>query len=172
MNAQLIVEDAGVGRFQAYLQALKAQKVSVGYQSPEGTQRYESGISVAKLAAVHEFGGDDLAARPFIRPTIQTHSAAIAQLALREIEMRLERVVEGHLDPEQAATEVGSAVGSFVVKKIRARLESASSWAAKLDPETVERKGSATPLQETGLLIQALSWRVSKGSQTLARGNE
>lgn len=168
--AQVIYEDAGTRRLGAFLEALRTAKIQIGYQPPEGRARYSSGISVAKLAAVHEFGGDELAARPFIRPTIERYRSAIAALAFEGIQARLERVVEGKLDPERAAVQVGTAVGVFVVQRIRDRLESAESWAAPLDPETIARKDSGDILEETGLLIQSLSWRVSRGSTELARG--
>lgn len=171
-DVQVIFEDNGAKRLTAYLQALKVTKVSIGYQPPEGRVRYDSGITVAKLAAVHEFGGDDLPARSFIRPTIVRYQSAIGALAEGEIASRLERVVEGMLDPEKAAEQVAAAIGKFVVARTRERLTSASGWATALAPETVEAKDSAVPLEETGLLIQALSWRVTRGSTEIARGND
>ena len=142
---------------------LKKMKVKVGYQKPEGAVKYGSGIKVAKLAAVMEFGDDQTPGRSYIRSTIEEKSAEIAAVEQREIGM----VLAGKRTP----TEAMSAIGSFVVGLIRTKLLTASAWAAPLADETVEAKGDATPLQETGLLAQALSWRVTLGKTELARGN-
>lgn len=157
--------DAGLNKLQRDLAELKKLKLRVGYQPPEGRQRYESGITVAKLAAVHEFGGDDTPGRSFIRSTIKERQREIGAVQ----EQVIAEVVRGRMTPVQAMAKIGS----FVVGLIRKKLESAAGWAAPLDVETVERKGFATPLQETTLLAQSLSWRVMKaGAGEVARGNQ
>ena len=172
MTVSVHYEDEGLQRMRTFFDELKRVKTRVGYQPPDGGTRYETGITVAKLAAVHEFGGDELPARSFIRSTIHEQAAAIAAVEEQAIAAALHRVIDGHTDPKQAAVEACAAIGKFVVGKIRGKLRSAAGWASALDPETVSRKGSTTPLDETGLLADSLSWRVSQGSTELARGKE
>ncbi len=162
-HAVVTFEDQGLEKLRQDLAMLKKLKIRVGYQPPEGKDRYEEGISVAKLAAVMEFGGEDLPARSFIRSTIFEQQSAIVRVE----EQQIARVIEGKATPVEAMSEIGS----FVVGLIRAKLESAASWAAPLDPDTIEEKGSATPLSDTQRLSRSLSWRVSIGRQEFARGN-
>lgn len=183
-------KDEGLERIQKDLQELKKMKVKVGYQKPEGGVKYGSGIKVAKLAAVmefgglvvggkhgggvfhtgssgkskrHKWGGTGMPARSFMRSTIEEKAAQIEAVEAREIAL----VIEGKKTPLEAM----SAIGSFVVGLMRKKLRSAASWATPLAPATVEAKGSSTPLQETTLLDQSLSWQVTRGKSMLARGN-
>lgn len=159
-------EDLGLTKMVGNLQRMKRIKLHVGYQPPEGGERYEEGVSVAKLAAIMEFGseGNQLPERSFLRGTL--HEKA-SEIQAREQE-ELSAVARGEKTPVEAL----SAVGSFVVGLIRTRIKTAAAWAAPLDPETVERKGSTLPLFDTGKLAEALSWRVSLGKVELARGTE
>lgn len=166
MSASVTFIDNGLSKLQQNFDELRRLKARVGYQSPEGKQRYSSGITVAKLAAVHEFGAsspeDGLPARSFIRSTLHEKRGAIAA----ELERQMVDMVEGRISPVEAM----SAVGKFAVGLIRDKLDSAASWAEPLDAATVERKGGAVPLEETELLKRSLSWSVSRGREQLARG--
>jgi len=191
VSATVTYHDTGLQKLNEELAELRRMRVKIGYQPPEGRTRYGSGITVAKLAAVHEFGGSivggrhgggvfhtsrgrrkkrhkwggtGMPARSFIRSTIEEKGAQIAACQEREIA----KVIEGKATPVQAL----SRIGSFVVGLIRAKLEGAAGWAAPLQPATVAAKGHAKPLEETDLLSLSLSWQVSKGRQVLARGNE
>lgn len=168
MSAAVKIEDAGARRLFDDLAQLRKLKLRVGYQEPEGKLRYSTGITVAKLAAVHEFGAegsaDNIPARSYIRSTIHENQTAIA----RRYEELAAAMVLGRITP----LEVQSHLGSYVVGLIRKKIESAAAWASELDPATVERKGSTTPLDETGLLSRSLSWRVSTGRQEMARGSQ
>jgi len=190
VSATVTWQDHGLQQLHEQLDELRRMRVKIGYQPPEGRAKYGSGITVAKLAAVHEFGGSivggrhgggvfhtsrgrrkkrhkwggtGMPARSFIRSTIEDKGAQIAACQEREIA----KVIEGKATPVQAL----SRIGSFVVGLIRAKLEGAAGWAAPLQPATVEAKGHAKPLEETSLLSQSLSWRVMLGKQELARGN-
>ncbi len=191
MSSSVIYQDAGLQKLHEDLNELRRMRVKIGYQPPEGRAKYGSGITVAKLAAVHEFGGSlvggkhgggvfhtsrgnrkkrhkwggtGMPARSFMRSTIEEKGAEIAACQERE----LTKVIEGKATPVQ----VMSAIGSFVVRLIRAKLKGAAGWAAPLSPETVAAKGHAKPLEETDLLALSLSWKVTKGKQELARGNQ
>ena len=156
----LLVEDKGLRRMQAVLAELKLLKVKIGYQAPEGGKRYESGIKVARLAAVHEFG---IPNRSFMRSAIKEGAAAIAAFELQMIQLALAGSI--------TAIEAMSRIGSFVLQLVRRKLQSAPAWAVPLDEETIDRKGSATPLSDTRRLVNSLSWRVTKRKAgTVARG--
>lgn len=164
MNVTVEWEDGGLRKLRSNLDELREMKVLVGYQPPEGGKRYETGITVAKLAAVHEFGSPDRdpPARSFIRSTIRERAGEISLFEERTVV----DVAHGRVKPVDAM----SSIGKLVCGLIREKLEGAASWAKPLDPETVERKGDSTPLEETRLLISSLSWRVVRGRTEVARG--
>jgi hypothetical protein len=43
------------------------------------------------------------------------------------------------------------------------QIDTASTWAAPLAPSTVENKGHADPLFETGLMKESITWAVRTG---------
>ena len=183
-------EDKGLEDLATRLGVLKKMRLKVGYQKPEGGTKYGSGIKVAKLAAVmefgglivggkhgggtfhtgssgksrkHKWGGTSMPARSFMRSTIEEKAAEIEACEMREIR----KVIAGEKTPLEAM----SAIGSYVVGLIRNKLRSASTWATPLSAATVAAKGSSTPLRETDLLMHSLSWQVNMGRGVLARGN-
>jgi hypothetical protein len=163
MSSTVVWQDMGLERLNKNLLELKKLKVRVGYQEPEGKIKYSSGITVARLAAVIEFGSDETPARSFIRSTIHESRAAIGRVQREQVQ----RVITGERTPVEAM----SAIGSFVVGLSRRKLDTASGWAAPLKAETAEAKGSPKVLEETGLLNRSLSWRVSSGRTEFARGS-
>jgi len=160
----VVFEDAKLTAFYDRLAEFKKTKVRIGFQAPEGKEKYESGISVAKLAAVQEFGDDDgdLPARPFMRSTIHEKAGQIA--SFNEAQVKL--VVADLKTPTEAMGDIGSNILSLIKQK----LLNAASWAEQDEPKTVAEKGSATPLRDTDKLLDALSWRVHSGRNELARG--
>ena len=154
MSATVTYQDSGLTKLQADLQELRKLKLKIGYQSPDGRQRYDSDITVAKLAAVVEFGGEDTPGRSFIRSTIREREKQIGAAQQRLVA----DVVQGNIEP----LDMMKSLGSLIVGMIRHKLDTAPSWAAPLDPATIEGKGSSKPLEDTRMLIESLSWRVTK----------
>jgi len=159
-------ETSGLDRLTRDLQQIKKLKLRVGYQDEGGKAIHpDSEVTVAKIAAVMEFGeGDDTPARSFIRSTISERAKEIGA----EYERQLSLVVTGERPPVQAV----AAVGKLVVDLIRRKIKTAGSWAAPLDKDTIRQKGGkTTPLDVSGTLADNLSYRVSIGRETLARGS-
>lgn len=163
--ADVVINDRAERELFERMVKLKKLKLRVGYQFEEGKAIHPgSEVTVAKLAAILEFGSPEqgIPERSFIRSTIDDRQHEISG----ELEKQIERVVLGKQDPVGAYSEVGK----LTVKLIRGKLLSAGSWADPLDIETVRQKGHGRPLYRRGVLAEALSWRVSQGRQTLARG--
>lgn len=160
MSAKVTIEDEGLRRVQAYLQALKKLKLRVGYQDETGKQRHPDAphLAVAHLAAIHEFGSDKVPEQAFIRGTLREKEGVINAAEEREIAAGLDRVVRGG-DPHGEAVAALSRVGVVAIGLIREHLGRA-------------RQNDGTKgLDETGTLRRNLSWRVSTGRQTFARGS-
>lgn len=157
--AKVEFEDKGLQELFKRLAALRDFRIRVGYQDAEGRMLHpEAEISVAKLAAVHEFGSPEqgIPERSFIRSTITWHEVTIRQFEESQIAL----VAEGKIEPVEAM----SAIGAFVCQAIRGRLENASAWA-------VPTKNGEPPLTDTGTLARNLSWQVRRGSEVVAKGS-
>ena len=107
-------------------------------------------LSLLEVAVVHEFGAGPVPQRSFIRATIDERRADIeAELA------NLARgVASGRLDARQALDLLGAKVAGWCQSRIAAGI------APALKAATVRRKGSSTPLVDTGQLRSSITWRV------------
>lgn len=146
--------DRGARRLQESIEELAAGvTVKVGIHRAEGSTIVdeESGLTLAGLAAIHEFGApaDGIPARAWLRSALDG--------AQSEIERKLAdiatMVVRTHKRPDAAFKSLGDDV---VRTKIRARM----STLKPLDPQTVERKGSAEVLRDTGFFQGQIDARV------------
>jgi hypothetical protein len=160
MTARVTFEDAALQRVNEYLAKLKKLKLRVGYQDAEGKMRHPMAphLAVAHLAAIHEFGSDKVPGQSFIRGTVQQKGGQISAAEEREFSAGLTRVVNGG-DPHAESVRAFSAIGSLAVRLIRETLAGA------------RRHDGGRALDETGTLARNLTWRVSAGRETFARGS-
>lgn len=115
--------------------------VTVGVTDPE----------VAEYAAVHEFGAPEIGIpqRSFIRGPIDDHEEE-----LRRMERQLAQdVLRGRLSPKQAEYLLGERAKEIIQSAIRAGIDPPNA------PSTIERKGSSTPLIDTGDLLKSIGWK-------------
>jgi hypothetical protein len=169
--ASVRFEDEGLKALALLLFDMKQMKVRVGVLPPASNKRYPGGTKVSKVAATLEFGTEhaysktskNIPPRSFIRAPTAEGEGLISSLT----EAQLRDVINGTKTPIQALSEVAGKM----LDMYKRRLASAVAWAAPLDPETVERKGHAIPLHETGVLMQSLSWSLKQGAKLLARGS-
>ena len=165
VGATFEYRDEGLGKLTRDLAQLKKLKLRVGYQGESAKATHPgSEITVAKMAAIMEFGspGAGIPERSFMRSVIDAKQAEIAG----ELERQISKLVLGKASPVEALSHVGR----LTTKLIRDKLLSAGSWAESLDASTAAEKGHGRPLFDTGTLARALTWRVSQGRQTFARG--
>lgn len=106
--------------------------------------------SLLEVAAAHEFGAGKIPQRSFIRGTVEAKGAEIADLQVS----LAGRVLKGKLDPDQALEQLGAKVVGMVQTRIAAGI------APALHPDTIEKKGSSTPLIDTGQLRSSITYRV------------
>lgn len=138
---------------------LAKPRIEVGILGAEATAAkkghdgQDEPVTLLDVATWMEFGTDDIPERSFLRAYFDEHEA--------EIHARLGRltkqVVMGKLTKAQALEQIGL----YVVGEIQKRI------AAGIEPEnaasTIARKGSSTPLVDTGQLRQGISYRVKGG---------
>lgn len=114
----------------------------------------ESEITMVELAAIHEYGapGANIPERSFIRRTFSEPEGAEA---MREfLAEQAEKILKGELTPATALKQLGAWGAAAVRARIRQGIPPPNAEA------TVQRKGSSTPLVDTGGLINAVSWEI------------
>ena len=147
LRVRVGVLDDGAKRDKAPRGA-RSKKARVRAKAAARSQRQR--LSLLEVAVVHEFGAGHVPQRSFIRATIDEKRSEI------EAEMtNLARgVVSGKLDGRTALDLLGQKVAGWCQARIAAGI------APALKPATIKRKGSSTPLINTGQLRSAITWRV------------
>ena len=145
--------DHGYKRLKSTLRELDDAHVYVGVLQDRGSERTSDGkITLAGYAAVNEFGSEDgrVPERSFLRSTVDEERDTYEQALQRG----LGKVIDGTSTTERELGLVGARVSRDVKRKIRELKEPANA------PLTIERKGSANPLIDTGRLRQSITFLV------------
>lgn len=151
-GARVTVRDRGHAALMRRLARLHGSKVTVGIQSEEGGGVASGGLTVAEVAEINEFG-HGVPARSFVRAWADDSEAEIRAQA----KSAAERVVKG-TDPGAASDQAGLwAVGSMQAR-IAGGIEPANA------PSTIAKKGSDTPLINTGQLRASIRHKVLEGA--------
>lgn len=155
--------DLGADALQRMLRGVGRASVRVGILSDSPHQEREGAsgaLSVAEIAAVHEFGAPavhefgapaaGIPQRSFVRATVDAEAAEIQRLQ----ETLFAQVIDGQTTEAQALELVGAKVAAMMQARITSNIQ------PPLKPETVERKGSSVALVDTGQLKSSIVWEV------------
>ena len=116
-------------------------------------------ITVAQIAAIHEFGSSDgkIPQRSMLGATIDEKDMALRLLVGR----LLAKVADGEMKQNQALGILGQQVVDWVRSRMVKGIKPALSAA------TIRRKGAgkSTPLIDTGQLLGSVSFEVRKGKK-------
>ena len=156
-NVEFIYRDLGASKIADRLDELNNLALTIGYQGSSALTLYPDGkINVATVALFNEFGTENMPARGFMRRAISENlpqiQAAIATAFKEVVELRAKPVPAMH------------AMGRIIAEMMVEEINTASTWAAPLATSTIEGKGHADPLIETGLMKKSITWAVRKGS--------
>lgn len=138
--------------------------VKVGVQGQRAAANHQqSGLTVAQLATIHEFGkvihqprmGRTIVIpeRSFLRATIDQYQEAIAR---RDV-----LLAQGFMLGKLALKPAMELFGQYVVGLIQQRI--ANGIAPPNRPRTIARKGSSKPLIDTGQLRSSITYKVEVG---------
>jgi hypothetical protein len=130
-----------------------AAHVVVGWpERKAGQQHRGSTMTVAQIAAVHEFGAParGIPERSMLRETIRIHDGKYRD-AMRKIGLG---ITAGKIDQRRGLDLLGVMIKGDVQQRIAAGI------APALKPATVRRKGSSTPLIDTGQMRGSLDHEV------------
>lgn len=131
-------------------------EVTVGIHEAEGAQAKEgdddSGMSLIDVAIIHEFGSDaaGIPRRSFIADWVDENEPRHRA----EAEKMGKLVIAGKMTTEMALKRLGVLRQAEVQKRI------SDGLAPELAQSTIDRKGSSTPLINTGQLRTGISHKV------------
>lgn len=164
LGASIKFVDAEWRRVVRTVTSMGKQTVKVGVVGSESQNEVEGeGITLARLAGVHEFGAAIqmpwgvlvIPERSFIRASIAeqgNYADVIAKL--------IASVVDGKRTEEQALNLLGARASSDMQKRIARGIPPPNA------ETTIARKGSDKPLIDTGQLRQSITWLVVSNGGT------
>lgn len=147
------IQDLGWAKILRETAAAGGIAATVGVHEAEGATTYPSGQTVAEVAHLHEYGTRDMPARPWLSEG----------MAVADVEGASRRAVEGIISGKQTAAQALGKAAESVAVAVREELPDLPL--APLAESTVEKKGSATPLVDTGELREAITARVVKANE-------
>ena len=131
------------------LQDEPRRTIRLGWDEESGE---EHGVSMVELATVHELGTATIPAR---HPLLKASTATSPQT-----ERQLEKLAAGALGKGQKLAEGMDKLARETEQAAREYLRGGPYLTPPLDPKTVEAKGQARPLLDTGSLIESLKAKV------------
>lgn len=177
MGKPVALKDLGIGKLKADLAALRASKITIGYQGASGqTSHPNADASVATVAQWMEFGtpgSDDhqydqdrgrIPSRPFLRVTFAR--------AGKDFHEATARALSDLVDNRATVAEVELRLGELGVAEVRKTIDDSRSWAPPLAKSTIARKGHDQPLLDTGRLRDSVSWAVRVNGTIKVQGGE
>lgn len=141
--------DNGARRLLEQVRAVKERAVDVGVLGQKAAEDH-GGLTVGDVATFHEFGLG-VPERSFIRNYVDRSKQAAQALARR----CAEAVAKG-VPAEAALNIIGMSHASAIQEMIADGID------PPLAEETIKRKGSSTPLIDTGQLRASVTWRIAK----------
>jgi hypothetical protein len=147
--------DRGMKALNKRLMQTSDLALKVGLVGEKANQQHgDSGFTNVQLGTVHEFGSANgvVPERSFIRATVDEKEEDIKAIGRRVIQ----GIISGKVTAQRGLEIMGLRVQADIVAKIRSGIK------PELKPETVKRKGSSTPLIDSGQLVQAINFQVVK----------
>ena len=154
--SRVTVKDRGADELLRRAHKGGNQTVRVGILADQPKKEHGGGVgklSLVEVAALHEFGapGAGIPQRSFVRAAVDEHRSDIHALQ----ERLAGQILRGEIDEKAALERLGAFVAGLMQRRIAAGI------APALNPETVARKGSSTPLVDTGQLRSSITWKVA-----------
>lgn len=144
--------DAVWRKLRERLALMPRRVVRVGVLSGDMAEGDHTNLTLAELAAIHEFGAPNanIPERSFIRSTINETKAEAEALCLR-----LARgIIADRIQLDQALGLLGIWAVAAIQEKIRSNIE------PELKQATIDRKHSSLALVDTGQLINSITHEV------------
>lgn len=150
-RTKIIEKDMG---WKAIKKAMMEKPTYVDVGLLENADPRDSEMDNVAIGTVHEFGSSkaNIPERSFIRSTVDEKERTYKKLLSKVAGDVIDHKSDGPLKPGLNA--VGSKVKSDIRSKIRGQIPPPNA------PSTISKKGSSTPLIDSGQLVQALDHEV------------
>jgi hypothetical protein len=144
--------DTGFGKLMTSMKG-KDSGVQVGFLRSSGVYKENPDMTVAQVAAIHEFGSKDgsIPERSFMRTAIHENSNELTKLLKKLTSL----IAESKMNEHAAMGHIGE----FVKNLIKGRIVSGPF--TPNTPETIKRKGSSSPLIDTGQMLASVEYKVT-----------
>jgi hypothetical protein len=153
------VIDRGWARLVRDLKAMRHATVKVGVRAGP---KDGDGVEVVDLAAMNEYGTEDIPSRPWMRHTADTAMTHTASLTGR----LGVAVIAGRLSVDDAL----KTIGAFYKERLQNTIRHSKSWASPNAPSTIAMKGSDVPLIDHGVLINTIDYVLEKNQKSSVPG--
>lgn len=129
---------------------------------PKSAGNYEDGVHTATVAAVNEFGSADgrIPERSYLRSGINDSQQNIKKL----YEKMMPEVISNDLDIRSIQSMVGEIAVGRIVERISEGIDPGNA------ESTIKKKGSSTPLIDTGHLRQSITYVLSEPGEEISEG--
>jgi hypothetical protein len=161
------VTDRGLRASVRAVFGARNSSVKVGIFGDKGDQDVEtadgspSTISVAELAAIHEFGLG-VPERPFLRTYFDSNIGRIQRSLLNLMSTAIQKAISsGRPIEDKDRKRILDRIGLLMQSEIQAKLAKGDLELTPLAQATIDRKGSSTPLIDTGQLRSAITYESS-----------
>lgn len=151
MATRVTIRDNGLGALTKRLKAFgKGLTLTVGVHASEG-EATQGRMTVAEIATINEFGLG-VPERSFIRDWYDTNEAT-NRANLSKVAAA---VLRGEYTPEAGLGRLGALFQGQIQARISGGIPPPNA------ASTIARKGSSTPLIDTGQLRSSILWRVER----------
>ena len=143
-------KDRGYAALMASIDKSGSYRITVGIHAEDGGQ-YANGVTLAEVAEKNEFGGPNQPARPFIGPWADERRAS----AIEQIKAAFKEALKARTSPAQRLDQIAQVLAGEVQQRISTGIPPPNAQS------TIDRKGSSTPLIDTGQLRGSIRGKVS-----------
>ena len=156
-----VIHGRGIERLRKELESIKKARLEVGFFD---TAVYPSGVPVAYVASVHEFGWGPIPARPFMRPAMSANRNKWQTNFLGGFKA----VVNGQLTTRQVLDQMGMKISGQIKESIQSVTSPPlqdSTIEARLSKLANGGKGAqgtiSKPLVATGLMLNSVDYKAT-----------
>ncbi len=153
MRRAYIWRDMGWASIKSNTSKLNSTEVVAGLVGPAVSDTHdESGLSVAEIGILNEFGSDDghIPERSFMRDILKRRKGEYQKVAAKAIKA----ILYGKAPADRALV----IIGEWAAHKIRNNITRSTPPPNK--PVTVALKGHSRTLIETGLMLASVGWEI------------
>lgn len=162
MGGSVTIKDNRLRSFMKRIKGLKNISVTVGVQGDMAQEEHPDGaMTMATLAATHEFGSEDgrhPPQRSYLRSTFDENQERYK----KEMDKGGKDVAKGKITARGVMFELGEGIRKDIIKKIKAGIP------PELSQRTKDAKGSSTPLIDKGHLIGSITSVVREKGKPVA----